>query len=102
MLVMSGLREAYNGLKSTILTRKTPTTFSKLHGLLSDHDYMVRKSTPEVSPVQAFTATTTSRNITTLPVSLTSSPDQLQALQQLLSQLGVQLQPTNNQSAQAF
>ncbi|KAL7598063.1 hypothetical protein Lser_V15G20917 [Lactuca serriola] len=102
MLVISGLRDEYNGLKSTILARQIPTAFSELHGLLADHDYMVRKSAPEheVSPVQAFTATTTtSRNHTPLSA---PSADQLQALQQLLSQIGIQAQPTNNLNAQSF
>ncbi|GJZ49090.1 retrovirus-related pol polyprotein from transposon TNT 1-94 [Tanacetum coccineum] len=43
MLVISGLREEYNRLKTTITTRQSPTTFSELHALLSDHDYMLKK-----------------------------------------------------------
>lgn len=35
MLVISGLREEYNGLKSTLLARQSPTAFVELHGLLS-------------------------------------------------------------------
>lgn len=99
MLVISGLREEYNGLKSTLLARQVPTAFTELYGLLSDHDYMVKKSAPVVSPAQAFTAATTSRPSTT-PMS--SQPDALQALQQLASQLGFQLQPLNQPSTQAF
>ena len=38
MLVIAGLRDDYNGLKSTLLSRQVPTTFNELHGLLSDHD----------------------------------------------------------------
>lgn len=49
MLVISGLREEYNGLKSTLLARQVPTAFTELYGLLSDHDYMVKKSAPVVS-----------------------------------------------------
>ncbi|GKA12499.1 nucleotide-binding alpha-beta plait domain-containing protein [Tanacetum coccineum] len=44
MLVVSGLRERYNGLKTTIIARQSPTAFSELHALLSDHDYMLGKT----------------------------------------------------------
>lgn len=50
MLVILGLREEYNGLKSTLLPRQIPTAFGELHGLLSDHDYMAKKTAPTVSP----------------------------------------------------
>nr|GEZ89645.1 ribonuclease H-like domain-containing protein [Tanacetum cinerariifolium] len=43
MLVVSGLREEYNGLKTTITSRQSPTAFSELHALLSDHDYILGK-----------------------------------------------------------
>nr|GFA77898.1 nucleotide-binding, alpha-beta plait [Tanacetum cinerariifolium]GFA82654.1 nucleotide-binding, alpha-beta plait [Tanacetum cinerariifolium] len=44
MFVVSGLRKEYNGLKTTITARQIPTAFSKLHALLSDHDYMLGKT----------------------------------------------------------
>ncbi|GKA53687.1 retrovirus-related pol polyprotein from transposon TNT 1-94 [Tanacetum coccineum] len=44
MLVVSGLHEEYNGLKTTITARQSPTAFSELHALLSDHDYMLGKT----------------------------------------------------------
>nr|GEV39424.1 kinesin-like protein KIN-UA [Tanacetum cinerariifolium] len=44
MLVVSGLCEEYNGLKTTITARQSPTAFSELHALLSDHDYMLEKT----------------------------------------------------------
>nr|GFA69345.1 nucleotide-binding, alpha-beta plait [Tanacetum cinerariifolium] len=44
MLVVSGLHEEYNGLKTTITARQSPTAFSKLHALLSDHDYILGKT----------------------------------------------------------
>nr|GEY62099.1 putative ribonuclease H-like domain-containing protein [Tanacetum cinerariifolium] len=44
MLVVSGLCEEYNGLKTTITGRQSPTSFSELHALLSDHDYMLGKT----------------------------------------------------------
>ncbi|MFS7906592.1 putative transcription factor interactor and regulator CCHC(Zn) family [Helianthus anomalus] len=103
MLVVSGLREEYTGLKTNILTRQFPTAFSELHGLLADHDYMIKKSVPEVSPVQAFMAAST--NFPDLNNTSASSTN-IQALQQLVSQLGFQLQPVTQQplqkSPQAF
>ena len=98
MLVLSGLREEYNGLKSTIIARHHPTVFSELQGLLADHDYMVRKPTPAVSPIQAFTAAASNHQ----QQSTSLSPATIQTLQNMLSQLGVQTQQTNNTSPQAF
>ncbi|GJV72927.1 putative RNA-directed DNA polymerase [Tanacetum coccineum] len=56
MLVVSGLHEQYNSLKTTITARQSPTTFSKLHVLLSDHDYMLEKTRTPITPYgpQAF------------------------------------------------
>ncbi|GJW08304.1 nucleotide-binding alpha-beta plait domain-containing protein [Tanacetum coccineum] len=56
MLVVSGLREEYNGLKTTITARQSPTAFSELHALLSDHDYMLGKTRTPITPYgpQAF------------------------------------------------
>ncbi|KAD6119461.1 hypothetical protein E3N88_10732 [Mikania micrantha] len=80
MCVISGLREEYNGLKATLLARQFPTAFIELHGLLSDHDYMIRKSVPE--------------------------PATLKTLQHLAAQLGFSLQPstsfTKPSTSQAF
>ncbi|GJX49763.1 hypothetical protein Tco_0276608 [Tanacetum coccineum] len=44
MLAVSSLREEYNGLKTTITARQSPTAFSELHAPLSDHDYMLGKT----------------------------------------------------------
>ncbi|GJY75602.1 retrovirus-related pol polyprotein from transposon TNT 1-94 [Tanacetum coccineum] len=44
MIVVSCLREEYNGLKTTITTRQSPTAFSELHALPSDYDYMLEKN----------------------------------------------------------
>jgi len=58
MLVVSGLREEYNGLKSIITARKFPTAFTELHALLSDHDYMLGKTRVSGQSIsQVFTAT---------------------------------------------
>ncbi|KAD5508217.1 hypothetical protein E3N88_15920 [Mikania micrantha] len=104
LVVIAGLREEYNGLKSTLLTRQFPTVFSELHGLLADHDYLITKNQPDVNPTQAFAATTINRNTTPAPGASTAPSDTLHALQQLTSQLGLQLQPasTSNQPPQAL
>nr|GEY18317.1 nucleotide-binding, alpha-beta plait [Tanacetum cinerariifolium] len=57
MLVVSGLREEYNGLKTTITARQSPIAFSELHALLSDHDYMLGKTrAPAPSITSSFAA----------------------------------------------
>nr|GEW70744.1 hypothetical protein [Tanacetum cinerariifolium] len=51
------LHEEYNGLKTTITARQSPTAFSKLHALLSDHDYILGKTrAPAPSITSSFTA----------------------------------------------
>ncbi|GJS00958.1 putative RNA-directed DNA polymerase [Tanacetum coccineum] len=64
MLVVSGLREEYNGLKTTITARQSPTAFSELHALLSDHDYMLEKTRTPIAPYgpQAFYGARPSNN----------------------------------------
>ncbi|GKD01352.1 putative ribonuclease H-like domain-containing protein [Tanacetum coccineum] len=56
MLDVSCLRKEYNCLKTTIIARQSLTAFSKLHVLLSDHDYMLGKTHTHVAPSgpQAF------------------------------------------------
>nr|GEW83223.1 hypothetical protein [Tanacetum cinerariifolium] len=57
MLVVSSLRKEYNGLKATITARQSPTAFSELHALLSDHDYMLGKTrAPTPSITLSFSA----------------------------------------------
>jgi len=97
MLVISGLRDEYNGLKSMLLTRQFQTAFSELHGLLADHDYMIKKPTTEIAPTQAYMATAPSR-IPMMTTPSTASTEALHAVQQLAQQLGFQLQPMNNTS----
>ncbi|GKB75336.1 tryptophan synthase beta chain 1, partial [Tanacetum coccineum] len=53
MLAVSGLREEYNGLKTTITARQSPTAFSELHALLSDHDYMLEARQAQLSELTA-------------------------------------------------
>nr|GEX54133.1 nucleotide-binding, alpha-beta plait [Tanacetum cinerariifolium] len=57
MLAVSCLREEYNGLKTTITARQSPTAFSELHALLGDHDYMLGKTrAPDPSITSSFSA----------------------------------------------
>ncbi|GJY11383.1 putative RNA-directed DNA polymerase [Tanacetum coccineum] len=89
MLVVIGLRDEYDGFKSQIVGRQFPTAFSDLHSLLFDHDYMIKK--PPLASVQVFAAAapsapTASAAISSLP------PDTVNALQQVLSQLDLQVQ----------
>ncbi|KAL4569482.1 hypothetical protein LXL04_025120 [Taraxacum kok-saghyz] len=90
MLVISGLREEYTGFKSTLLGRESPIAFNDLYGLLADHDYLIKKNTSPLPAAQAFAAATLHR-----PSSV--PPETLQSLQQLVAQLGFQLQPTSPQ-----
>ncbi|KAL9993337.1 putative RNA-directed DNA polymerase [Helianthus debilis subsp. tardiflorus] len=85
MLVVSGLRDEYNPIKQNLVTRQFTAVFSELPSLLADYEYMIKKSAPEVGPAQAFT-TSSSQN-PSLPT------DTMQVLQQLVSKLGLQLQP---------
>ncbi|KAJ0511106.1 hypothetical protein HanIR_Chr11g0548261 [Helianthus annuus] len=90
MLVVAGLRDEYNGLKQSLLAREFTTVFSELSGLLADHEFLIRKTAPDVGPAQAFTASTNQG--ASLPL------DTMQALQQLVSKLGLQLQPARTSS----
>ncbi|GKD49723.1 probable LRR receptor-like serine/threonine-protein kinase, partial [Tanacetum coccineum] len=64
MLVVSGLHEEYNGLKTTITARQSPTAFRELHALLSDHDYMLGKTRTPIASYgpQAFYGARPSNN----------------------------------------
>nr|GEV06272.1 retrovirus-related Pol polyprotein from transposon TNT 1-94 [Tanacetum cinerariifolium] len=64
MLVVLGLREEYNSLKTTITARQSATAFSELHAFLSDHDYMLGKTRTPIAPYgpQAFYGARPSNN----------------------------------------
>ncbi|PWA81996.1 ribonuclease H-like domain-containing protein [Artemisia annua] len=99
MLAVSGLREEYNDLKTTITARQSPTAFSELHSLLSDHDYMLGKTrAPAPSITPSFTAN--------YAVGSSSIPDprqaQLSELAAQLSALGFQVSPIAPSGLQAF
>ncbi|KAJ9567488.1 hypothetical protein OSB04_003454 [Centaurea solstitialis] len=80
MLVVAGLRDEYNRVKQSLLARQFTAVFSELPGLLADHEFLIRKPVPDVTPVQAFMATTTAGS---------SLQTDIQALQQLVSRLAV-------------
>ncbi|GJZ04941.1 hypothetical protein Tco_0538216 [Tanacetum coccineum] len=98
MLDVSGLREEYNSLKTTIIAHQSPTTFSELYALISDHDYMLGKTrVPAPSITSSFAAN--------YAVSSPSIPEARQA--QLsegaqLSALGFQVSPIVPFGPQAF
>ncbi|KAK9057449.1 hypothetical protein SSX86_022284 [Deinandra increscens subsp. villosa] len=98
MLVISGLREEYNGLKTTALSRQL--AFNELHALVADHEFMLKKHTPVVPPAQAF-LTKASTPSAAAPGSSALPPNEaVLAVQQLASQLGLQVQI--QQPPQAF
>ncbi|XP_076948605.1 uncharacterized protein LOC143620920 [Bidens hawaiensis] len=88
MLVLSGLREEYNGFKSTILGRQFSSAFIEIHGLLADHDYMINKTAVHISPTQAFIAARKpAAPANAGSSSLVSQADAIHAVQQLAAQL---------------
>ncbi|GJW13377.1 beta-grasp domain-containing protein [Tanacetum coccineum] len=97
MLVIAGLREDYNDLKSTLLARQAPIAFHELQGFLADHDYMIKQYVLVIPSPHAFTTTTSGTSSQTR----SSQQDLVQALTQLASQLRFNLQPLT-QHAQAF
>ncbi|KAD3336768.1 hypothetical protein E3N88_32287 [Mikania micrantha] len=78
--------------------------FNELHALLSDHDFMIKKTPPDVSPAQAFVAVNSScPPPTPLHNPTTTTADPITSLHQLVSQLTNQLQSITTTSApQAF
>ncbi|KAJ0507850.1 hypothetical protein HanIR_Chr11g0510771 [Helianthus annuus] len=104
MLTFTGLHEEYNGLKSNLLTRTPPVNFGELHGLISDHDYMITKLlSPQPTNPQAVMATTPSQQP---QLNLESIQTQISNLQLMATQLGNQLNPsapsTPPQPSQAY
>ncbi|KAD2393749.1 hypothetical protein E3N88_40726 [Mikania micrantha] len=75
-----------------------PTAFSELLGLISDHDYMIKK--PDSSSAHAFT-TTISRPTSSVPASPIPA-DTLTTLQQLMAQIDLQVQPQSSSSQAMF
>ncbi|KAJ0511793.1 putative transcription factor interactor and regulator CCHC(Zn) family [Helianthus annuus] len=101
MLTIAGLREEYLGLKSNLLARSPPVQFNELHGLLSDHDYIIRSTTnltPSSAAPQVFTVTAATNSAPINPT-MESIQQQLNNLQLLASQLSLQQQTTAPQPA---
>ncbi|MFS7924165.1 putative RNA-directed DNA polymerase [Helianthus anomalus] len=90
MLIISGLRTEYNGLKTAALTKQL--ALNELHALFADHDYMHQKNDNIVPPTQAFTAALKPPPVSGSVQSVQPSDAAVQAVQQLAAQLGLQLQ----------
>ncbi|GJY72085.1 nucleotide-binding alpha-beta plait domain-containing protein [Tanacetum coccineum] len=99
MLAVSGLREEYNGLKTTITACQSPTGFSELHALLSDHDYMLGKTRAPAPSITSFFAANYAVGSPSMPK---DRQDQLSELTTQLSALGFQVSPIAPSGPQAF
>ncbi|GKB25709.1 hypothetical protein Tco_0865110 [Tanacetum coccineum] len=86
----SRLREEYNGLKTTITARQIPTAFTELHALLSDHDYMLRKTR---APAPSITSSFAANYAVGSPSMPKARQAQLSELTAQLSSLGFQVSP---------
>ncbi|GKC10457.1 hypothetical protein Tco_1007239 [Tanacetum coccineum] len=99
MLAVSGLHEEYNGLKTIITARQSPTAFSELHALFSDHDYMLGKT---CSPAPSITSSFAANYTVGSPSMLEARQAQLSKLAAQLSSLGFQVSPIAPSSQQGF
>nr|GEU91469.1 ribonuclease H-like domain-containing protein [Tanacetum cinerariifolium] len=99
MLYVSGLREEYNGLKTTITSRQSPTVFSELHALLSDHDYMLVKTR---APASLITSSFAANYAVGSPSMPEARQAQLSELTAQLSALEFQVSPIAPSGPQAF
>ncbi|GJV05450.1 putative RNA-directed DNA polymerase [Tanacetum coccineum] len=101
MLAVSvlGLHEEYNGLKTTITARQSPTAFSELHALLSDHDYMLGKTR---APAPSITSSFAANYAVGSPSMPEARQAQLSELTAQLSALGFQVSPITPSGPQAF
>nr|GEU38090.1 nucleotide-binding, alpha-beta plait [Tanacetum cinerariifolium] len=99
MLAVLGLREEYNGLKTTITARQSTTAFSELHALLSDHDYIHGKPR---APAPSITSSFAANYAVGSPSMPKSHQAQLSELTAQLSALGFQVSPITPYGPQAF
>ncbi|GKE59780.1 ribonuclease H-like domain-containing protein [Tanacetum coccineum] len=99
MLAVLGLREEYNGLKTTIIVRQSPTAFSELHALLSDHDYMLGKTR---APAPSITSSFAANYAVGSPSMLEARQAQLSELTAQLSALGFQVSPITPSGPQVW
>ncbi|KAJ0753710.1 putative RNA-directed DNA polymerase [Helianthus annuus] len=107
MLTLAGLRDEYSGLKANLLARSPPVAFTELHGLLSDHEFMMTRHTPAIPTAftaSNFSAPPTANSTAGLLPNPAPPQNQLATLQQLAAQLGYNISPafTQNQQPQAF
>ncbi|GKB06088.1 nucleotide-binding alpha-beta plait domain-containing protein [Tanacetum coccineum] len=99
MLAISSLREEYNGLKTTITARQSPTAFNELHALLSNHDYMLGKTR---APAPSITSSFAANYAMGSPSMPEARQDQLSELAAQLSALGFQVSSIAPSGPQAF
>nr|GEX19252.1 nucleotide-binding, alpha-beta plait [Tanacetum cinerariifolium] len=99
MLVVSGHRKEYNSLKTTITARQSPTAFSELHLLLSDHDHMLGKTH---APAPSITLSFAANYAVGSPSMPEAHQAQLLELTAQLSTLGFQVSPIAPSGPQAF
>ncbi|GJZ34003.1 hypothetical protein Tco_0579439 [Tanacetum coccineum] len=93
------LREEYNGLKTTITARQSPTAFSEVHALLSDHDYILGKTR---APARSITSSFATNYAVGSPSMPEARQAQLSELTAQLSALGFQVSPIAPSGPQAF
>ncbi|GKA83614.1 putative RNA-directed DNA polymerase [Tanacetum coccineum] len=99
MLVVLGYREEYIDLKTTLTARQSPTAFSELHALLSDHDYMLGKTRARAPSITSSFAVNYAVGS---PSMLEARQAQLLELTAQLSALGFQVSPITPSGPQAF
>ncbi|GJY77068.1 hypothetical protein Tco_0482184 [Tanacetum coccineum] len=99
MLVVSCLREEYNGLKTKITAHKSPIAFTELHALLSDHDYIIGKT---YAPIASITSSFAANYAVGSPSMPEARQAQLLELTTQLSAFGFQVSPIAPSSPQAF
>ncbi|GKB75368.1 nucleotide-binding alpha-beta plait domain-containing protein [Tanacetum coccineum] len=96
---LNRLREEYKSLKTTITARQSPTAFSELHALLSDHDYMLGKTR---APASSITSSFAANYAVGSPSMPKARQAQLSELTAQLSTLGFQVSPIAQSGPQAF
>nr|GEU49447.1 hypothetical protein [Tanacetum cinerariifolium] len=96
---LNRLREEYNGLKTTITARQSPTAFSKIYALLSYHDYMLEKTHAAAPSVTLSFSVNYAVGSPSMPVARRA---QLLELTAQLSAFGFQVSPIAPSGPQAF
>ncbi|GJY47497.1 hypothetical protein Tco_0436560 [Tanacetum coccineum] len=93
------LCDEYNGFKTTITARQSPTAFSELHALLNDHDYILEKTR---APAPSITSSFVANYAVGSPSMPEARQAQLSELTAQLSSLGFQVSPIAPSGPQDF